>query len=493
MKKKLVCLLAAGVIALGGNAALAQEKNPDEQKGKEQKIEEQKTGDQKDDKKILEVIKEIYRRLDIGVQIFMDWTEKWGQKDSGSGAPYGNTAGTGAGTGAFDRVVKGGNGATSATNFQPSGQDYRTKNNNGFNITRAYLNVIYKINDILTARLTTDADAGVSGSADANPAFHIFLKFAYIEAKKDFGPVWLSASGGMIGTLVIPLIDKVSDYRWIQPNYLNQSKIVLSGSGNTSRSFDNAADLGAKVSFGVMKYLTLSGMFSNGSGFTANETNSFKAISYLAIVNPTKEIYIFGMGRNDILAKLDYTGKKTKKEYYGYGVAYMGDIIKIGFYHLFPYETTVGLTQTNLSLGGNTIIAYPVKRTGFMLLDSWFNFSLGAIVKEAPLLVTGRFVYGFHRGTYQRYITDTELGKSRNSMIYALGLGWAFVKNFRIMIGGEIQKYFVKKNRLLTSQEPLTASPNYYNASALGAGQFYVGSRNPHDTKRLYIKAEVVF
>src|SRR5208337_2411699 len=147
--------------------------------------------------------------------------------------------------------------------------------------------------------------------------------------------------------------------------------------------------------------------FSNGSGYKLNETNSYKALTYLATINPIKEIYINGFGRNEITGKLDFTGKKTKKEYYGYGLAYMSDLIKIGFNHIFPYETTVGLSYTNITLpSGPTITAYPRQKRGFMLLDSWLNFNLGGIVPSAPLLVTGRFVYGLQRGPYQRNITD---------------------------------------------------------------------------------------
>lgn len=459
---------------------------------KEGRIDDKKAEEKKDEGKVEEAIKDIYRRLEIGVRIYMDWTMKWGQKDSGPGSPYGNSASTGSGTGGFDRVVHGGNGVTTAAQLVSpfaNGQDYQKKNNNGFNISRAYLDVKYKINDILSARLTTDVDAAVSGSADANPAFHIFLKFAYLEAKKDFGPVWISATGGLIGMPVVELIDKMSDYRWIQQNYLDQSKIVLNG-----KTFDYSADLGVRASLGIMKYLTLTGAYSNGGSFKANETNSYKAVTYLATINPTKEVYINGFGRNEITGKLDYTGKKTKREYYGYGVAYMSDLIKVGFNHIFPYETTVGLTYTNITLpGGSTLSAAPRQRRGFMLFDSWLNFNLGGIVAKVPLLVTGRFVYGLQRGTYQRNITDPECGKSRNTLLYALGLGWAFNKNFRILLGGEIERYFVRKNRVLALTEAPASSPNYYNASAFGVGQIFVGSRNPHDTRRVYIKTEIVF
>jgi hypothetical protein len=494
MKRMLIMVVSAVFLLVAATGLSAQENKVAEFKKENNKQDEKKVeGEKKDDKKVEQAIKDIYRRLDIGVKIFMDWTMKRGQKDGGSGAPYGNATGTGSGSGAFNRVVKGGNGATLTSSPFASGQDYSSKNNNGFNISRAYLDFKYKINDILTARLTSDVDAAVSGSSDSNPALHLYLKYAYLDAKKDFGPVWLSVTGGMIETPVIGMIDKISDYRWIAQNYIDQSKNALNGN-----SLDNSADLGVKASFGVMKYLTLTGSFTNGSGYKANEANSYKAVTYAATINPMKEIHIFGFGRNEITAKYDFTGKKTKKEYYGYGVAYATDLIKVGFTHVFPYVTTVGLDYGSggllgAAIAGNSIYAYPLQRRGFMLLDSWLNFNLGALVPAAPLIVNARFVYGLQRGTYQRLVTDPELGKSRETYTYGLGLGWAFNKNVRIMIGGEITRYKVNKNILLSYAEAPTSSPNYYNAAALGLGQIFVGSRNPNDTKRLYIKTEVVF
>jgi len=50
----------------------------------------------------------------------------------------------------------------------------------------------------------------------------------------------------------------------------------------------------------------------------------------------------------------------------------------------------------------------------------------------------------------------------------------------------------VKKDSLLRYAEG-SKGTDYYNATALGAGDIYVGSREPHDSKRVYVKAEVSF
>lgn len=475
MKKQFSMIISTAFIILCAVVLSAQEARKEVEKNgvrpkEEKKIEEIKA----EDKKIEETIKDLYRRLDIGAKLYLDWYASWGHNSN-----------------SFDRVA----------NFT-KGSDVSGKNNNSFRVQRAYLDVKYKINDILSARLTTDADASVSGTADGAAAFHMFLKYAYVEAKKDFGPVLLSLSGGLIETPVIGLTDKIGDYRWISQNFIDNSKQVLN-----NQSLDNSADFGVKGSIGIMKYATLTAAFVNGGGYKANESNSYKAIQYLASINPIKELYINGFGRNEIIDKYDYTGKKAKRVYYGYGIAYSSNIIKVGFNHVFPYIMTVGVASkfnskyvfNYSSTDIRQIYVYPEQMRGYMLFDSWLNFNLDALVKQAPLLITGRFVYGLQRGTYQKFLSDPECGKERRSILYHFGVGWKFNQNFRIMIGGEIQRYIIKKNSFLRYNEGKTGT-EYYNASRVPAngtstavGYVYTGSHNPHDAKRIYIKTEVTF
>jgi hypothetical protein len=469
MKKLFIIPFIFAVIAIFSIGVLAQEK-PD---GKNDAVKVEEDEHAKENKKIDDAIREIYKRLHIGVLIYMDWIGQWGHKDPSS----------------FNRVTNGqpDPGKISPTGIAPGGE-FKGKNNNEFRIDRAYLDVKYAISDIFSARLTTDVDASITPSNDPNAAFHIFLKFAYIEAKKDFGPVRLSAAGGMVETPIIGEIYKINDYRWIDKNYIDQSKNII------SQSIDNSVDLGVNASIGIMNHVTLSGSFTNGTGYKNDESNSYKAVTYLAVINPIKEIYIIGFGRNEITAKYDFTGKKARREYYGYGLAYSSDLIKVGVIHVFPYVTTVGVASYfNPSWkfpfwGSPDIYAYPTHRNGYMIIESFFNFNLGAVIPTAPLIIAGRVVYGLQRGTYQRLITDTECGKERISLLYAIGVGWQFSKNFRIFIGGEVQQYVVKKNRVLRYEE--TDGTDYWSN---GVESVFTGSHNPHDTKRVYVKAEVAF
>ena len=325
----------------------------------------------------------------------------------------------------------------------------------------------------------------VAGSGQ-NPAFHIYLKYAYVGAKKDFGPVSLSAEGGMIETPIIGFIDGLSDFRWSSQNYIDNSKVVLN-----NKSIDNSADVGVKASIGLFKYVTLTGSFTNGTGYKANENNSYKGVTYLVSIMPVKGLYLNGFGRNNIDTKYDYTGKKARTEFYGYGIAYKSDLIKIGFNHVFPNETTVGV-QTS---GIGSINVYPVQKKGYQILDSWLNFNLGGVVPTAPLLIVGRFVSGLAYKTYQKNLTDTELGNDRKTLLYLVGIGWQFNKNFRILVAGEIQRYIVKKDRYLRYVESTSSGTDYYNGNAIdpSLANLFVGSHNPNDARRLYVKAELAF
>ncbi|MBN2078013.1 MAG: hypothetical protein JW838_03550 [Spirochaetes bacterium] len=446
MKERIITVLFACLLGMGFSGLQAQAQPVEEKK---------ESSESQDDKKAEETFKEIYKRLDIGVRLYLDWIGRWGHD--------GKT---------FDRIPKG----------QPDPDGIKEKNNNEFRVQRAYIDLKYKIHDVLSARLTTDADTVSSPTG----AFHIYLKYAYVQAQKDFGPVGFTLQGGMIGTPVVGLTDSISDYRWIAQNYLDQADSVLNG-----QKLDNSADLGVSTSIKIFKYVTLTGSFTNGTGYKKNENNSHKAFTYLLTINPTKEIYLSGFGRNEITDKYDYTGKKAKRSYYGYGVAYRSNLIKVGFNHIFPYTQTVGLSRDfgvdPVGPSGQVdLYVYPLKNNGYMLLDSWLNVNLGAVLESVPLLVTGRYVYGLQRGTYQKAITDTECGTERSTMLYALGLGWQLNKHFRILLGGELQTYRIRKDRVLRYAEGASGS-EYYGDT------FYIGSREPRDAKRVYIKTEVAF
>ena len=113
--------------------------------------------------------------------------------------------------------------------------------------------------------------------------YQAFLKFAYLQAAPDLGFGRLTMQFGMIGTSVLGLIDKQSDYRWLGQNFIDASSLVLHnqkdanvgqlsgrvsyGTGISGQSIDTSADLGVGVSLSVAKIVTVDLQVTNGEGF----------------------------------------------------------------------------------------------------------------------------------------------------------------------------------------------------------------------------------
>jgi len=91
-------------------------------------------------------------------------------------------------------------------------------------------------------------------------------------------------------------------------------------------------------------------------------------------------------------------------------------------------------------------------------------------------------------------LSNIDFDKERKTVLYLLGIGWQFNKNVRILVGGELQRYFVTKNKTLSMLQG-NSGTEFFNGTAIdpALANVYVGSRNPNNAKRVYIKAEVVF
>src|SRR4030042_4232566 len=135
--------------------------------------------------------------------------------------------------------------------------NYTHKNNNTFQLERAYITIKKRIGEIFSAKITADVD---QNSSDI-----LYLKYGFVQLFKEFptpvGPITLKAQLGKIATPVIGITDNLSDLRWVGPNFLNNSKVLLNGN-----SFDNSADLGGMVSLALLNMVTIEYAFTNGEG-----------------------------------------------------------------------------------------------------------------------------------------------------------------------------------------------------------------------------------
>jgi hypothetical protein len=321
--------------------------------------------------------------------------------------------------------------------FQPLNYSY--KNNNTFQLERAYITIKKRIGEVFSAKITTDIDQ--------NSRDFLYLKYGFVQFLKEFstdlGPITLKAQLGKIATPVVGITDNLNDLRWLGPNYINNTKILLNGS-----SFDNSADLGGMVSLSLLKLVTMEYSITNGEGVKSdhNETYAGKSHTLLVSVNPgdfLKELYVnfYGRWENTNKNKIvtDAAGVPTKyqgtdeRNYIGCGAAWHSDLIKAGVNIFLPvmyFSKTIYVTP---------ITGYsPRHKDNFLLIDSWLNFNLGAVVPTAPVLLVGRCAWGREKKSL-----FSNGRQAHETILLGGGVGYQFSEYFRMVLYYEAIRYHV--------------------------------------------------
>ncbi len=322
--------------------------------------------------------------------------------------------------------------------------NYPSKNNHTFRMQRAYITLRKELGDYFSVRVTTDIDPQGSD--------YVFLKLGYVQFFKKFGTpmgsIDLKAQLGKIGTLVVGVTDLLSDLRWLGPNYMNNSKLVLNGN-----SFDDSADLGGMVSLGILDLVRLEYSFTNGEGYKAddNETYGGKAHTLMVSINPVeylKEVHLnfYGRWEDTNKNKLDLTPWEVdptaspikysgvdKRNYLGFGIAWKTDLLKAGLNFFAPekhYSKTSFIDpRFTPDVFINPLTGYsPRYRQKFLLIDSWIHLNLGAIT-PAGVLVAGRCAYGKELKSMLANQRQT-----RETLLMGGGVGYQFNRYFRMML-----------------------------------------------------------
>jgi hypothetical protein len=451
--KRIVGLLVCAAVLSSAIPALSQEKTNKPMPEKDNQLtadDEKKAGSgEKDPSKLY---------VDLSALIYMQWAYQTGFKYDGSSS-WGKVPKWGF---LSDEWLRTGDPAN-ITGVPP--YNYSYKNNNSFSLQRCYLTIKKQLGDIFSLRITTDIDPY---SSDI-----LYLKYGYVQLYKDFttpvGPVIVKAQLGKIATPVIGITDKLNDLRWIGPNYLNNSKMVLNG-----HSFDDSADLGAMLSFSLFNLVTLEYTLTNGEGVKSdnNETYGGKAHTVLLSVNPVdfvKELYVNFYFRyentndNKITESgtsyIIYSGLEWRM-YYGFGAAWYSDLFKVGLNFYIP-EMKYSQTVWVYPVSGYS----PRHTSNFYLIDSWFNINLGAIT-PAGVIILGRAAWGKELAS-----AAGNLDQPHETLVLGIGVGYQFSQYFRMVLYYESVTYDV---------EPT------YNLHDFT-------KQNPTPNNNVYIKAEVKF
>jgi hypothetical protein len=300
------------------------------------------------------------------------------------------------------------------------------ENYNTFAIKRVYLDFKKKLDDMWSVRVTTDVgqvdaksdkkyveDGGATTSKvdSKTNGYTVFLKYAYVEAKDKLDFAEYKFNFGMISTPLIGFVDKQSDYRWLEQNYVDQAKTVLyylSGTSLKGQSIDNSADMGVSLEVSMFnKLLTLTGAYTNGEGYKyADEVklgDDGKAYYGMLTIMPIKDLYFVGIYRNqDTNDKIS----DNYNRYMGGGVVYSDELFKVGAMYLLPEVSTKELGQAAVE-------------NKYKLFDSWLNIRLDTII-SIPVIVVGRYAFGENK----------DLDKSKVTS-WAAGLGYHVANGLR--------------------------------------------------------------
>jgi hypothetical protein len=292
---------------------------------------------------------------------------------------------------------------------------------NSFQLQRAYITAKHQFDQIWSAVITLDAGNDNEYEVGTNDSrYNVFVKNAYLQGKFGLGFGTLTMQFGMIGTSAIGLIDKVSDYRWLNSNYLDAAKVILAKSSTSlGRSIDSSADMGVGAQLALLNgMVTIDAQITNGEGYkkTNEATSGDDGKAYLGMltVRPIEGLYLAGY------YKVHYTNEDSEGDdytsYYGGTVAYSTGLVKVGVSYIMATKSTwAAATDTTTE-------------DEYSILDAFVFANLNSVV-GMPILLAGRFAMGH---------TELDAGEEVDTTLYAVGLGYEFTRGVRMMAYYEV-------------------------------------------------------
>lgn len=290
-------------------------------------------------------------------------------------------------------------------------------------IQRAYLTFAKEIDKVWSAKVTLDGvgladineyegeDTDVVSDGQLNEINAskktnnvMFLKNAYVQMKQSFDPVTLTVQYGVVGTPIIGISDQMGGARWIYNTYMDKSKDIMDSTIDVS-----SADMGLKAEVSIMKMVSVTGMYSNGSTykFTEDQQLSDKAYWGLLSITPIKGLFINGYYHTrDVAVDAADADEVT---YYGGGLAWSDKSFKVGGNYVMGEKSSDTATS----------------EADYTVYEIWANINLDEVV-GMPILIYGKYAAGE---------TDYNDGKKKaeGNTIYA-GLGYQFNKSVQAML-----------------------------------------------------------
>jgi hypothetical protein len=313
-----------------------------------------------------------------------------------------------------------------------SGLYEEQENVSTFELTRAYIVLGYKIDDIWSVKVILDA--GNDGEADdTDTRYRVFIKNAYGQAAFGLLGTRVTFRFGVIPIPLLSLMYQVSDNRWLQSNYIDNAKALIyrtTGSAadiDQKLSLDYTADIGASLGINFRDVISVTGTATNGNGFKkTKETESdadgeddANAYSGLLTITPVPYLYLAGFYRFQGTQDQTY-GKDNYITYYGGMIAVTTAPVKIGVSYIlgeYSYKKEAALPDDSALLHK------------YSILDAFVNINLLQWT-GIPVLIAGSLGWGVTEFDSGFGIYD---GFEAEVLIWNAGLGYQFNKKVRMM------------------------------------------------------------
>ncbi|HQO03384.1 MAG TPA: hypothetical protein PLI62_14055, partial [Spirochaetota bacterium] len=251
----------------------------------------------------------------------------------------------------------------------------QSEHENSFQLQRAYLSFKHQIDQVWSVNVTLDAGNDAGGS---DTRYLVYVKNAYLQAKVGMGVADLTLQFGMVGTAAIGIIDKVSDYRWLNSNYLDAAKSLLAKTTTAlGQSIDTSADMGVSAQLQIAKIVTVTAQVTNGEGYKKTDEHASgddgKAYLGMLTVQPIPGLYIAGYMRNETTN--DGQDSDNYIRYYGGTLAYSTDLIKVGASYIVAKKSTLAWPYDGVA-----------SETDYTIIDAFLNVNLQSVI-GVPVLV----------------------------------------------------------------------------------------------------------
>ena len=294
--------------------------------------------------------------------------------------------------------------------------DGKTRKEYGFQVPRMYLHLKKRIDKIWRFQFTFDGGI-LSSSGDYTDSlgntnaietdskrYEIFLKYGYAEATIiNNEKISLKSKFGLIDTPIILYFNQISNYRWIDKNYIDNATKLLSGI-----QIDNSADVGGRLDLSIYKRTAFSYALVNGEGFknVASETYRGKAHYFKVSISPFRKLYINGF------ARVEFYEPGKVNIFYGMGAAWKSYKVKTGINYITGTKEIDSKDED--------------KNIDYTLLEAWFNCNLKSAL-AIPILVYGQIGLG----SYESKVPDVK-SSSTETFRSAAGMGYKFNSKMKV-------------------------------------------------------------